>query len=65
MSKVTWWRDHEGDYHLTAHFTRRDLDRIQLTDFDNLMLADAPENMADLLLDAELIARRIVEAHKP
>lgn len=59
--EVTMWRDVDGGVRLTAHFSARDMIRVNLTSFDRAMLAAPPTSAADALFDAELIARRICE----
>ena len=46
---------------VVAEFTDADLLRVHLDKFDLVMLKEPVGNAADILLDAELIARRLCE----
>lgn len=44
---------------VVAEFTAADLERVQLDPVDRAMLLEPARSGADILLDAELIARRL------
>jgi hypothetical protein len=51
-----------GAIRLTVEFSRRDLIEVPLDRIDRMMLAEKQNGIADWLLDAELIARRLEQA---
>lgn len=53
----------DGTRCLYVEFTEADMMRAKFTAHDRAMLREKPNGIADWLLDAELIARRIEEAH--
>ncbi len=49
----------DGGKRLTVEFSRDDLVRVPLDQIDKAMLSEPARTVADHLLDAELIARRL------
>lgn len=64
MELRTWVEDFDKTIHI--HFTYSDLELmdVELTPLEREMLGTPPVTIADVLLDAELIARRILEVEK-
>ena len=60
------WLERPSDRDVTrvvAEFSTEDLVRVDLNQFDLAMLRESARSGADILLDAELLARRIEQQH--
>ena len=54
----------DGGKRFTVEFTARDLMTVPLDKIDMLQLFEKSEGIADYLLDAELIARRLEQSER-
>lgn len=63
--KIEWERDDVARvFRLRATWTFEDMLDVPLDAIDRMQLRDAPRSGADVLLDAELITRRIEQSSK-